>query len=81
VAWSSRETPCQPPRAAQASDGSESCIVDAAPPLAQPGVNRNHRSNLATAVNNVNRPELFPSVGGQTINTHWGTYEVAWSWS
>jgi hypothetical protein len=50
-------------------------------PLAQPGAGRNHLSNVAAVGANNNRPELFPSVGGQTINTHWGTYTVAWTWS
>lgn len=50
-------------------------------PLAQPGAGRNHKALLATAASHNNRPELFPSVGGKTINTVWGQVNVAWQWS
>lgn len=48
--------------------------------LVQAGASRNHRSNTAAAASNNNRPELFPSVGGRTLNMQWGQVSLAWEW-
>lgn len=49
-------------------------------PLEAPGGQRNHTSANAGAGANLNRGEFVGSVGGQTINTIWGTINVAWVW-
>lgn len=51
-------------------------------PLMPPGIGRKQNSPVTAVANNILiQPTVVGSVGGSTINTHWGTYEVAWSWS
>lgn len=45
-----------------------------------PGAGRNHKADTAAAARNNNRPELFPSVGGRTLNMQWGQVSLAWEW-
>lgn len=51
-------------------------------PLEAPGGQRNHAATVnAAAAAHANRGEFVGSVGGQTINTVWGTINVAWVWN
>lgn len=50
-------------------------------PLAPPGIGRRHVANATAGRNYTQTPTVVGSVGGTTINTMWGAFNVAYSWS